>query len=53
MEWIVSGYCRVLDHARTVMLEQDDGAWDCDCDHPDCPFAADCPIGRQLTEIRD
>ena len=50
MEWIVSGYCRVMDQARTVCLELEDGQRDCDCEYPDCLFAKDCPIGKQLRE---
>lgn len=53
MEWIVSGYCRAQDQARTVLLEKEDGQWECDCDFPDCPHAAGCPIGKELTGIQD
>lgn len=53
MEWIVSGYCRTQDQARTVLLEREDGQWECDCDFPGCAFAESCPIGRQLKEIQD
>jgi len=52
MEWIVSGYCRMQDQARTVILELDDMLWDADCDFPDCPYAVECPIGKQLSEIQ-
>lgn len=48
MEWIFTGYCRAQDQARTVLLEQEDGQWDCDCDFPACPYAAVCPIGTNM-----
>lgn len=53
MEWIVSGYCRAQDQARTVLLEHEDGQWDCDCDFPDCAFADVCTVGKQLKQIQD
>lgn len=52
MEKILTGYCRILDGARTVMAEYDDG-WDIDCQFPACGFCADCTIGRQLQELID
>ena len=53
MEWIVSGYCRAQDQARTVLLECEDSQWDCDCDFPGCAFADVCTIGKQLRQIQD
>ena len=53
MEWIISGYCRAQDQARSVMLEKEDGQWDCDCDFPGCPYAAVCPVGRQLAQTQE
>ena len=50
MEKNLTGYCRVLDCARTVFAEYDNG-WEIDCQFPGCTFAADCPIGRQLREL--
>lgn len=50
MEWIISGYCRVQDGARTVMAEYEDGQWEFGCEFPGCCYAADCPIGKQLKE---
>ena len=44
-EAFFSGYCRVLDGARTVLVE--DG--EADCEYPDCPYAQSCPIGKQIT----
>lgn len=50
-EWIFSGYCRTQDQARTVMAECDGGDWDISCDFPDCAYANDCPVGKQLAEL--
>lgn len=52
MEKTFTGYCRVMDGARTVMAEYDDG-WEIDCRFPGCTFAADCPIGRQLQSLTE
>lgn len=52
MEWIFTGYCRNQDQARTVMAELEDGDWDIACDYPDCPYAADCVIGKQIQEVQ-
>jgi len=52
MEWSVSGYCRTQDQARIVMAEFYDGQWDWGCDFPDCAYAPQCTIGKQLEEIR-
>ena len=51
MEEIVSGYCRAQDQSRTVMAEYDEGAWDISCDYPDCAYAQDCPIGKQISDL--
>ena len=51
MEKILTGYCRTTDQARTVMAEYDMGQWDYGCGYPDCNFAADCPIGKELAEL--
>lgn len=48
MEWIISGYCRGQDQARSVLLEYDNGQWYCDCDYPDCPYAGNCPVGSEI-----
>ncbi len=50
MEWIISGYCRKQDQARTVLLELEDGEWYWDCDFPHCPHSVNCPIGPQIEE---
>lgn len=50
MEWIISGYCRKQDQARTVLLELDEGEWYWDCEYPRCPHSVNCPIGPQIEE---
>ena len=52
-EWIISGYCRVQDQARTVMVEYEDDEWGFGCDFPGCAYACDCPVGKQLKELQD
>ena len=53
MEKNFSGYCRVLDGARIVFLEQeDDGAWEADCNFDNgCPYQAECPIGCEMSRF--
>ncbi len=53
MEWILSGYCRCQDQARTVILEKDETGWDCDCSYPDCTFAPQCTLGQQILSIQE
>ena len=53
MEWIISGYCRAQGQARMVMLELEDGQWDCDCSYPDCAYGSDCPIGTQIGQKQE
>lgn len=49
MEEFVTGYCRALDGARTVTVDLDERA--ADCAYPDCPYGADCPVGKQIAAI--
>lgn len=53
MEKNFSGYCRVSDGPRLVILEQDDdGTWEADCNYDAaCPYRSECPIGREITEF--
>ena len=48
MEQVLHGYCRTLDAARTVFVEQDGGEPDIDCDYEDCPHRPVCEIARQI-----
>lgn len=50
MEWIITGYCRAQDQPRMVMLEEEGGQWDCDCDFPGCAFAESCLLAQQMRE---
>ncbi len=53
MEWMILGYCRAQDQARTVVLEQEDGRWFCDCDYPGCTFSGNCPLANQMQKIQE
>ena len=48
-EIFISGYCRAADGARTVTADPEEKT--ADCRYPDCAYAADCPIARELREI--
>ena len=48
MEKLIQGYCCVLNGARTVMAEREEGA---DCDYPNCPFRERCPIASELRDF--
>ena len=49
-ELFFSGYCRALDHSRTVTVEISDGTVDADCAYPDCPYAPSCPIAEAIRQ---
>ncbi len=51
MEWIISGYCRNQDQARTVLLERSGTDFDWDCEYASCTFANSCTVGRQIQKI--
>ena len=53
MEKTFSGYCRVIDGARLVLCEEENGEWESDCNFPSCPYQQTCEIGRQLEETAD
>lgn len=53
MEWLISGYCRTQDQARSVLLERDGDQWYCDCDYPDCAWAAACPVAAQMKQKQE
>lgn len=51
MEKSVSGYCRVQDGARIVLVELEQGSIEADCEYEGCAYRAECPIGRQITAM--
>ena len=53
MEWILNGYCRTQDQARSVFLEEDEGDWDCGCDFPGCAFSESCTIAKEMRQIQE
>lgn len=50
-EVIVSGYCRCIDGARTVLAESEDGTIYADCAYADCPHRQSCPIAAQFEAL--
>ena len=50
-EHFVSGYCRQLDAARMVEIEEENHrVLDCDCDYGTCPFQTVCKIAESIEE---
>ncbi len=49
MEEFVSGYCRVLDAARTVLVDLQEQSVDC-C-YPDCPHSGECSIAAAFAPM--
>lgn len=50
-ETFLSGYCRQIDGSRMVAVEYGGGEKDADCCYPDCPYAKDCTIAKQIDEL--
>lgn len=51
-EAFFSGYCRVLDGSRTVAVEAEGKTLTfADCDYAACPYAQNCPIGKNITQF--
>ena len=50
-EKLISGYCRVLNAARTVLADCEDRS--ADCRYPDCEYREECPIAAQLRDFLD
>ncbi len=49
-EQFFSGYCRVLDHSRTVCAVKENGELaEADCDFPACPHFKECTISQSIT----
>ena len=49
-EFFVSGYCRAMDHSRTVTVEEENGQWYADCGWGNCPYEGNCLIAAELRE---
>ncbi len=47
MEEFVSGYCRKLDNARTVLVEEEEA----DCAYPGCIYIGECPIAQKIAAL--
>lgn len=50
-EIILSGYCRGIDAARTVLVEIENGELFADCAFGACPHEAACPMAEKIREI--
>lgn len=51
-ETFFSGYCRCMDSSRTVAVEAEGKELlFADCDYAACPYAENCPIGKNITEF--
>ena len=51
-EKFFSGYCRALDHSRTVCAVKENGILaEADCDYPSCPHFAECSIAKSINEF--
>ena len=50
-EWILNGYCTILDGPRTVFCQMENGQLVADCGYDDCPHASHCPIGKQIATL--
>lgn len=49
MEEFIQGYCRMINHARTVLLEDQEA----DCCYPDCDYTAQCPIAQKILALTE
>ena len=49
MEVFLSGYCRSLDSARTILVDTEDAC--VDCAYPDCPHAVACPLAAEIATL--
>ena len=51
-EGFFTGYCRQSDGARTVcVVAEGKELLEADCLFETCPYAADCPIGKNIREF--
>lgn len=47
-EYIISGYCRMLDQSRMVTLEICNGEAESDCSFGSCPYESSCTIAQSI-----
>ena len=53
MEKFVSGYCRPLDASRMVEVILEDGEIaEVDCCYGDCMHQINCPIAKEIDELK-
>ena len=53
-EYFFTGYCRVLDGARTVeVIVEGKQVTEVDCAWPNCIHRASCPIAKQIDELTE
>lgn len=53
VEKFFSGYCRVLDCARTVeVIEEDGQITEVDCNYGHCDFQSSCPVAKEIDSLR-
>ena len=51
-ERFFTGYCRQTDGPRTVAVVAENGILtEADCLYERCPYAADCPIGKNIADF--
>lgn len=51
-ERFFTGYCRQTDAPRVVVAEAENGILsEVDCLYEHCPYAADCPIGKNIADF--
>ncbi len=48
-ELFLSGYCRMIDAARTVLYDTEEQC--ADCCYPDCIHRAECPIAEKIESL--
>ena len=52
-EKFISGYCRQLDASRMVEVILEDGEIaEVDCCYGDCLYQGNCPIGKEIEQLK-
>ncbi len=53
-ESFLTGYCRCLDSARSVIAVTENGELlEVDCSYEGCPFTADCTVAARIKELME